>query len=412
MTKILAVNAGSSSLKFQLFVMPAEKLIIKGLFERIGLTKEVVFSCTYDNMQKKQTIQARTHQDCIQFLLHFLVEEQMIATLADIEGIGHRVAHGGEYFKEATVIDAQSQAQIQELSHLAPLHNPANLMGIQAFQIRLPECLQVGVFDTAFHQSMAERNYIYPIPYHFYEKNQIRRYGFHGTSHQYVAQETAKLLNKELSNLAMIVCHIGNGASLCGIKDGQSVITSMGFTPLAGVMMGTRCGEIDPAIVPFLQDAKGYSTKEILQVMNEQSGLLGISGVSSDLRDVVTAAKAGQKQAQLAIEIYATKIRQTIGAYATELGHLDALVFTAGVGENSALIRVKITENLNILGIEIDEVKNQANALFIETPTAKVKVLIVPTNEELMIAQETYRLITKERDKSEKKYHILNKSAI
>lgn len=412
MTKILAINAGSSSLKFQLFVMPAEELTIKGLFERIGLTQEVLFSCTYNKIQVQKTIQASTHQDCIQFLCHFLLEENIISSIAEIEGVGHRVAHGGEFFKEATVIDQRGQEKIQQLSHLAPLHNPANLMGIQAFQDRLPGCPQVGVFDTAFHQSMPEKNYIYPIPYHFYKNSQIRRYGFHGTSHQYVAEETAKLLKQDLNDLALIVCHIGNGASLCGIKSSQSVVTSMGFTPLAGTMMGTRCGDIDPSIVSYLQETVGYSAKEVLQIMNEQSGLLGTSGISSDLRDVVTAAQNGHKQAELSLDMYATKIRQTIGAYATELGHLDALIFTAGVGENSSLIRSMIVENLGILGIKIAPDKNQTNALFIEANDSKVKVLVVPTNEELMIAKETYQLVRIEKQNSEKKYHILNKSAI
>lgn len=412
MTKILAINAGSSSLKFQLFTMPAEKLMIKGLFERIGLAEEVVFSCVINDQKITQQLQVTTYQACIEFLLPFLIEQEVIQNLAEIEGIGHRVAHGGEVFKQASWIDEASRQAIDKLSPLAPLHNPVNLIGIEAFQAVLPKCPQIGVFDTSFHQTMPEKNYLYPIPYEYYAKNQIRRYGFHGTSHQYVAMQAAQHLEKEFEQLSAITCHIGNGVSLCAIKNGQSVMTSMGFTPLVGAMMGTRCGDIDPSIIPFLQNEKGLSTDEVLKIMNEKSGLLGISQISNDTRDIIEAAQSGDKQAILALEMYVSRIRQTIGAYATELGHLDALIFTAGVGENSALIRAMVTKNLNILGIEVDEMRNQANALFIETPAAKVKVLIVPTNEELMIAQETYGLVQKGNDNSKKKYHILNKSAI
>lgn len=391
--KIIAINSGSSSLKFQLFNMPEETLIAKGLFERIGLADKVDFTCKTERETINKQIMTKNHQEAVDFLLSFLLKHQLVNDLNEISGVGHRVAHGGEYFTQSSILNQEELKLIEEVSPLAPLHNPVNLVGINAFRSALPESEQVGVFDTSFHQTIEKKEYIYPIPYKYYSQDKIRKYGFHGTSHQFVAEKAAKELNQSLQELNMIICHIGNGASICGIKDGKSALTSMGFTPLAGLMMGTRCGDIDPSIVTFLQQEKNYSTTEILQIMNEQSGLLGVSELSNDSRDILESAKQGNEQAKLALDIYASKIRQTIGAYATELGRLDAVVFTAGVGENSSIIREMICQNLGILGIQLDKQKNEQNQQIISTSDSQVSVMVIPTNEELMIAKDTYALI-------------------
>ena len=392
-SKIMSINAGSSSLKFQVFEMPEETLLVKGLFERIGLEEEMGFSYSLKDAKVKTTIKGKTHEEAIEFLLHFLLERNVLTSLQELAGVGHRVAHGGEDFKKSSLVDSDALQKIKVLGKLAPLHNPVNVVGIEALQKDLPDCPQVAVFDTSFHQTMEAKNYIYPLPYRFYEEDSIRRYGFHGTSHQFVASEAANCLEKPLESLKIISCHLGNGASICGIKDGKSVITSMGFTPLAGLMMGTRCGDIDPSIIPFLQNEKNLSANDMDKLMNAESGFKGITGFSSDTRDIITEAEKGNDRAKLALDMFASRVKQTIGAYAAELDGVDVLIFTAGIGENSSVIREMVCENLTFLGIELDPQMNQKNNRRISTETSKVEVLVVETNEELMIVRDTYHLI-------------------
>ena len=392
-SKIMSINAGSSSLKFQVFEMPEETLLVKGLFERIGLEEEMGFSYSLKDAKVKTTIKGKTHEEAIEFLLHFLLERDVLTSLQELAGVGHRVAHGGEDFKKSSLVDSDALQKIKALGKLAPLHNPVNVVGIEALQKDLPDCPQVAVFDTSFHQTMEAKNYIYPLPYRFYEEDSVRRYGFHGTSHQFVASEAANCLEKPLESLKIISCHLGNGASICGIKDGKSVITSMGFTPLAGLMMGTRCGDIDPSIIPFLQNEKNLSANDMDKLMNAESGFKGITGFSSDTRDIITEAEKGNDRAKLALDMFASRVKQTIGAYAAELDGVDVLIFTAGIGENSSVIREMVCENLTFLGIELDPQMNQKNNRRISTETSKVEVLVVETNEELMIVRDTYHLI-------------------
>ena len=392
-SKIMSINAGSSSLKFQVFEMPEETLLVKGLFERIGLEEEMGFSYSLKDAKVKTTIKGKTHEEAIEFLLHFLLERNVLTSLRELAGVGHRVAHGGEDFKKSSLVDRDALQKIKVLGKLAPLHNPVNVVGIEALQKDLPDCPQVAVFDTSFHQTMEAKNYIYPLPYRFYEEDSVRRYGFHGTSHQFVASEAANCLEKPLESLKIISCHLGNGASICGIKDGKSVITSMGFTPLAGLMMGTRCGDIDPSIIPFLQNEKNLSANDMDKLMNAESGFKGITGFSSDTRDIITEAEKGNDRAKLALDMFASRVKQTIGAYAAELDGVDVLIFTAGIGENSSVIREMVCENLTFLGIELDPQMNQKNNRRISTETSKVEVLVVETNEELMIVRDTYHLI-------------------
>lgn len=392
-SKIMSINAGSSSLKFQVFEMPEETLLVKGLFERIGLEEEMGFSYSLKDAKVKTTIKGKTHEEAIEFLLHFLLERNVLTSLQELAGVGHRVAHGGEDFKKSSLVDRDALQKIKALGKIAPLHNPVNVVGIEALQKDLPDCPQVAVFDTSFHQTMEAKNYIYPLPYRFYEEDSVRRYGFHGTSHQFVASEAANCLEKPLESLKIISCHLGNGASICGIKDGKSVITSMGFTPLAGLMMGTRCGDIDPSIIPFLQNEKNLSANDMDKLMNAESGFKGITGFSSDTRDIITEAEKGNDRAKLALDMFASRVKQTIGAYAAELDGVDVLIFTAGIGENSSVIREMVCEDLTFLGIELDPQMNQKNNRRISTETSKVEVLVVETNEELMIVRDTYHLI-------------------
>ena len=392
-SKITSINAGSSSLKFQVFEMPEETLLVKGLFERIGLEEEMGFSYSLKDAKVKTTIKGKTHEEAIEFLLHFLLERNVLTSLQELAGVGHRVAHGGEDFKKSSLVDSDALQKIKALGKLAPLHNPVNVVGIEALQKDLPDCPQVAVFDTSFHQTMEAKNYIYPLPYRFYEEDSVRRYGFHGTSHQFVASEAANCLEKPLESLKIISCHLGNGASICGIKDGKSVITSMGFTPLAGLMMGTRCGDIDPSIIPFLQNEKNLSANDMDKLMNAESGFKGITGFSSDTRDIISEAEKGNDRAKLALDMFASRVKQTIGAYAAELDGVDVLIFTAGIGENSSVIREMVCKNLTFLGIELDPQMNQKNNRRISTETSKVEVLVVETNEELMIVRDTYHLI-------------------
>lgn len=391
--KIMSINAGSSSLKFQLFGMPEEELLVKGLFERIGLEEEMGFSYSMKDEKVKTTIKGKNHEDAIDFLLQFLLDRKILTSLQELAGVGHRVAHGGEDFKKSSLVDQKALQKIKDLGKLAPLHNPVNVVGIEALQKELPDCPQVAVFDTSYHQTMEAKNYVYPLPYRFYEEDSVRRYGFHGTSHQFVASEAADFLGKTLESLKIISCHLGNGASICGIKDGKSVITSMGFTPLAGLMMGTRCGDIDPSIIPFLQNEKNLSADDMDKLMNGESGFKGITDFSSDTRDIISEAEKGNERAKLALDMFTGRVKQTIGAYAAELDGLDVLIFTAGIGENSAIIREMVCENLNFFGIQLDQEKNQQNSRRISTDASAVEVLVVETNEELMIVRDTYNLI-------------------
>lgn len=391
--KIMSINAGSSSLKFQLFEMPEEELLVKGLFERIGLEDEMIFSYSMKDAKVKTSVKGKTHEEAINFLLHFLLERDVLTSLAELSGVGHRVAHGGEDFKTASLVDQEALKKIKDLGKLAPLHNPVNAAGIEALQKELPACPQVAVFDTSFHQTMEAKNFIYPLPYHYYEEDSVRRYGFHGTSHQFVASEAADYLEKPLDSLKIISCHLGNGASICGIKDGKSVITSMGFTPLAGLMMGTRCGDIDPSIIPFLQNEKNLSANDMDKLMNGESGFKGVTGFSSDTRDIISEAEKGNERARLALDMFTSRVKQTIGAYAAELDGLDVLIFTAGIGENSSVIRQMICEDLTFFGVQIDQNQNQQNSRRISSAASSVDVLVVETNEELMIVRDTYALI-------------------
>lgn len=396
MSKIFAINAGSSSLKFQLLAMPEEKILAKGIFERIG-DKEAILSLDIQGSKEKVSLAINTHKEAVAYLLDILCQKGVVQNLTEISGVGHRVAHGGSYFKDSALIDNQVVEYIDKLSFLAPSHNPVNLDGIKAFREILPQVPNVAVFDTAFHQTLSAEHYLYPLPKTYYEKYGLRKYGFHGTSHKYIAQrleDIYKDMDREVKDLKLISCHLGNGASLCAIRNQESVNTSMGFTPLAGLMMGSRSGDIDPAIVSFLMDQEGLTTSEITAVLNKKSGLLAISEISNDLRDIEAAYQRRSSQASLAINMFVNRIAHTIASYCVDLDGLDALVFTAGIGENSVLIREKVVERLACLGIGLNKSANEAGELFIQSEDSKVDVLILPTNEEVMIARDTLALIS------------------
>ncbi|HCB3586579.1 acetate/propionate family kinase [Citrobacter koseri] len=389
--KIMAINAGSSSLKFQLLAMPQGEMICQGLIERIGMANARVTMKT--SAQKwQETAPIADHREAVTLLLDKLLSHHIINTLQDIDGVGHRVAHGGEFFKDSARVTDETLAQIERLAELAPLHNPVNALGIHIFRQLLPSTPSVAVFDTAFHQTLDESAYIYPLPWRYYAELGIRRYGFHGTSHKYVSTALAERLGIPLSALRVICCHLGNGSSICAIKGGQSVNTSMGFTPQSGVMMGTRSGDIDPSILPWIAEREGKTPQQLNYLLNNESGLLGISGVSHDYRDVEQAADGGNRRAALALTLFAERIRATIGSYIMQMGGLDALIFTGGIGENSARARAAVCHNLHFLGLSIDEEKNLRNATFIQAENAVVKVAVINTNEELMIAQDVMRI--------------------
>lgn len=389
--KIMAINAGSSSLKFQLLAMPQGEMICQGLIERIGMANARVTMKT--SAQKwQETAPIADHREAVTLLLDKLLSHHIINTLQDIDGVGHRVAHGGEFFKDSARVTDETLAQIERLAELAPLHNPVNALGIHIFRQLLPSTPSVAVFDTAFHQTLDESAYIYPLPWRYYAELGIRRYGFHGTSHKYVSTALAERLGIPLSALRVICCHLGNGSSICAIKGGQSINTSMGFTPQSGVMMGTRSGDIDPSILPWIAEREGKTPQQLNYLLNNESGLLGISGVSHDYRDVEQAADGGNRRAALALTLFAERIRATIGSYIMQMGGLDALIFTGGIGENSARARAAVCHNLHFLGLGIDEEKNLRNATFIQAENAVVKVAVINTNEELMIAQDVMRI--------------------
>ncbi|HEY4554319.1 MAG TPA: acetate kinase [Bacillaceae bacterium] len=400
MSKIISINAGSSSLKFQLIHMPEEIVAAKGIIERIGLP-DSIFSISAGTEKVKETWDIPNHEEAVAILLDKLTSLNIISSLEEIEGVGHRIVHGGEVFNDSVLISDEALQKIEELSELAPLHNPANAMGIKVFKRALPDVPQVGVFDTAFHQTMPESSFLYSLPYEYYKKYGIRKYGFHGTSHKYVSQRAAQLLERPLEQLRLISCHLGNGASIAAIKGGKSIDTSMGFTPLAGVTMGTRSGNIDPALIPYIMEKTGRTADEVLDVLNKKSGMLGVSGFSSDLRDIELEAAKGNERAELALDIFASRIHKYLGSYAARMSGVDAIIFTAGIGENSDVIRAKVLKGLQFMGVYWDPELNhiRGKETFLNYPHSPVKVLVIPTNEEIMIARDVYRLARQPDDR-------------
>lgn len=396
MTKIISVNAGSSSLKFQLFKMPEETVLTSGIVEKIGF-EDAIFTIKVNGEKIKKVLPIPDHTKAVSLLLEALVEYKIVESLDEIKGAGHRAVHGGEIFKESVPVTDEVVEQFSSLNDLAPLHNPAGLIGYNAFKENLPHCKHAFVFDTAFHQTMPQESYIYALPIRYYNDYKIRRYGFHGTSHKYVSQRCAELMKKPLEDTKIITCHLGNGASITAVDGGKSINTSMGFTPLAGVMMGTRCGDIDPAIVTYLMKKEGLSIEEVNDVMNKQSGMLGVSGISSDARDIEDGFKEGNPAAILTTEVYVNRVINTVGGYYAQLGGADAIVFTGGIGENDANIRKLVCNRLkDAFGIILDEELNASSRgkeVLLSTPESKIQVWLIPTNEELMIARDTYRLI-------------------
>ena len=393
--KILVINCGSSSLKYQLIDMDTNDVLAKGLCERIGIEGSLL---THQAKGEKYEIptEMKDHSDAINAVISALVDSQhgVIKDMSEISAVGHRVVHGGEEFSGSVVITEKVKKALEACIELAPLHNPPNLIGIEACEKAMPGVPMVAVFDTAFHQTMPESSYLYALPYEYYEKYKVRRFGFHGTSHKYVTQRAAKMLGKNVDEINIITCHLGNGSSITAVKNGKSIDTTMGFTPLAGTLMGTRCGDIDPAIVTYLIDKDNLTTKELSDIMNKKSGIFGVSGVSSDFRDVAKAASEGNNRAKVGLEMFYYQIKKFIGSYAAALGKLDAVVFTAGIGENDKALRKAVAGDLEILGLAIDDEKNsiRGEEIDISAPGAKVKTLVIPTNEELMIAIETKAL--------------------
>ncbi len=391
MALILSLNSGSSSCKVQLFDMPSEKVICNGLFERIGL-EEGMIKIEFDTNKIKKSQVLETHHDAINIFFQILQEEKIISSMSDVKAVGHRIVHGGEKYATSVIITDEVARDIDHYSVLAPLHNPANLLGYKVIKELLPEVLQVAVFDTAFHQTLKPETFMYPIPYEYYEKYKIRKYGFHGTSHNYVSKSLMNKLPDEKNN-NLITCHLGNGASISAIKDGKCINTSMGFTPLAGIMMGTRSGDIDPAILPFLQQAENLDADQTLEIFNRESGLKGISQISSDMRDIKSAIDEGNSKAKLALDMYVLRIASTIGSYIAQLGGCDAIIFTAGVGENAAFVREMVLDYLKeAFSTQIDLEKNKQRDDFFEITkdTSAIKAYVIATNEELMIARDTF----------------------
>ncbi|MEK6455010.1 acetate kinase [Caldifermentibacillus hisashii] len=396
MSKILAINAGSSSLKFQLIEMPEEEVITKGLVERIGLN-DGVFTISVNGEKNKKVQDIPNHEVAVHLLLDQLISTGIIKSFNEIDGVGHRVLHGGEIFSDSAIITDEVLAEIEKLVDLGPLHMPPNISGIKVFRKILPNVPQVAVFDTAFHQTMPKSSYLYSLPYEYYEKYGIRKYGFHGTSHKYVTLKAAEMLGKPVEELRLISCHLGNGASIAAVHGGKSIDTSMGFTPLEGITMGTRSGSIDPALIPFIMKKTGQSAEEVINVLNKKSGLLGITGFSSDLRDIEEAANVGNERAELALTIFANHIHKYIGSYVARMNGVDAIIFTAGIGENSAAVRERVLRGLEFMGVYWDKDLNREGGgeRFISYPFSPVKVLVIPTNEEVMIARDVIRLAKK-----------------
>ena len=394
--KTLVINCGSSSLKYQLIDMSTEECMVQGLVERIGIEGSVLTQKVEGKDKYVINTEIKNHKDAIKLVLEALIDpvHGVIKSMDEISAVGHRVVHGGEKYSDSVLINDEVLQSIKDCIVLAPLHNPPNIIGIEACKELMPNTPMVAVFDTAFHQTMPKHSYICPLPYDLYKKYGIRKYGFHGTSHKYVSNKVAEAMGKDIKDLKIVTCHLGNGCSLAAVKNGKSVDTSMGFTPLAGVMMGTRSGSIDPSVISFLIEQHGYTIEEIDELLNKKSGVLGISGVSSDFRDVLAAGEAGNERAKLALEIFYYKVRTQIAAYAGAMGGIDVIVFTAGIGENSSITRKEILKGLEFFGFELDEEKNElrGNIQEISTENSKVKVYVVPTNEELMIARDTSKL--------------------
>ena len=389
---VLSVNAGSSSLKFTGFKMPAEENLISGYFERIGIENSF-YSIKINGEKIKKDAVLNTHEDAVKLLVEELLENKIINSLDEIKLIGHRIVHGGDYFDKTVIATEEVINKIEELSTLAPLHNPPAVVGIRAFQSIIPSATATVVFDTAFHQTMKEETYMYALPYDFCEKYKVRRYGAHGTSHKYIAERMAEKLNR--NDLKLIVCHLGSGASITAIKDGKCVNTSMGFTPNAGLVMGTRCGDIDATILPYLINKFNFTPEELDKVMNKQSGYIGISGVGSDSREIEDGVQEGNERCILAQNMFIRRVIDYIAKYYFELEGVDAIVFTVGIGENAVLTRGEIVKRLAFLGVELDEQENnfRGEEKLITTPTSSIPVYVVPTNEELMIARESYELV-------------------
>lgn len=400
--KVLVINAGSSSLKYQLYDMRSESVLASGRVERIGMDSSIVTHEPVDKPEVRNVSEILDHVTAVKRVVEMLTHPEYgaISHLNEIEAVGHRVVHGGEVFSSSVLVTQEVKLEIRRLFDLAPLHNPAHMMGITAVESNLPDVPQAVVFDTAFHQTMPNTSYLYPIPTVLYRRHKIRRYGFHGTSHSYVSAQAAEYMKKPLESIKMITCHIGNGASCAAILNGKSFDTSMGMTPLEGLMMGTRSGDIDPAIVPFVMNKEELTLNEVNSMLNKHSGMLAISGISSDMREVTEAMQDGDKNAKLAFDMYTYRVKKYIGSYAAAMNGVDTIVFTAGVGENSVDLRKAICEGISFLGIELDEERNaerRKDAREITTDSSRVKVLVVPTNEELLIARDTYNLVKQEK---------------
>lgn len=394
---VLVINAGSSSLKYQLIDMNNENVLAKGVCDRIGISGSIIKHKTFDSRNIEKEIEMSTHKDAISALINVLTDKDtgVIKSLSEISAVGHRVVHGGEKFFKSAIINDEVMKTIEECVELAPLHNPPNITGIKACQHIMENVPQIAVFDTAFHQTMPKKAFIYALPYEYYKKYKLRKYGFHGTSHKYVSERAAVILKKSADKLKVVTCHLGNGSSIAAVDCGKTIDTSMGFTPLDGLAMGTRCGTIDPAVVTFLMNKENLDTEKMDAVMNKQSGVFGISGVSSDFRDIDAAIENGNERAELALEVFAYQVKKTIGAYACAMGGLDAVVFTAGIGENNPKIRSMVCQGLEFLGISIDQEKNKIKGqeIDISKSDAKVRTIVIPTNEELAIAKETVKLL-------------------
>lgn len=396
MTKIISVNAGSSSLKFQLYEMPEEKVLTNGIVERIGFD-DAISTISVNGEKVSETLPVKDHSKAVSLLLNALVEHKIVNDLDEIKGAGHRIVHGGEYFSSSTIVDEDVEAKVEELCALAPLHNPGALIGYRAFKENLPHCKHTFTYDTAFHQTMADDSYIFAVPYEWYTDYKVRRYGAHGTSHQYVSERCAELLGKDIKDTKIITCHLGGGASISAVDGGKCVNTSMGFTPLGGVMMGTRCGDIDPAIVPYMMEKLNCTPNEMDTYLNKKSGLLGVSGVSSDGRDITKAKEEGNYRADLSLRIFVNRVIQTVGSYYAQLEGCDAIVFTAGIGENDSETRANVCKKLSAtLNIDFDYEKNdglRGKECELTKVGSKTKVFLIPTNEEVMIARDCFKVL-------------------
>ena len=390
--KILSVNAGSSSLKFQAYEMPEENVLVSGTFERIGINNSF-YTIKINGEKIKKEVELKNHEDAVRILTEELINYNVVEDLSDIKGVGHRVVHGGDVYADSVEITEDVIKTLNDLSSLAPLHNPANIIGINAFKNIIPDAVHVAVFDTAFHQTIKEDRYLYPIPYDWYKKYSIRKYGFHGTSHKYIALRAAEIIGRD--DLKIISCHIGNGGSVSAIKCGKCIDTSMGFTPNAGIMMGSRSGDVDVTLVPHVITNTGMSLDEVINNLNKNSGLVGISGISSDFRDVIEEVNTGNSQAILARTMYIDRIVDYIAKYYIELNGCDAIIFTAGVGENNAPVRKDILSKLAVLGIEVDDNSNDSASgeTLITTSSSKISAYVIPTDEEVMIARDTLSFI-------------------